>query len=97
VGICIASTQPFRAALGAKRRVCYLGNTADRHTQSVLKYCHLSQNSKSERGVDSLPPLRFEPITIGMLVHLSDRSAVPSLLQLKITISCVRGPENHVR
>jgi hypothetical protein len=30
LGICIAPTQPFQAALGAESRVCYLGNTADR-------------------------------------------------------------------
>jgi hypothetical protein len=32
-GICIAPTQPFRAALGAESRVCYPGNTADKQTQ----------------------------------------------------------------
>jgi hypothetical protein len=33
VGICIAPTEPFRAALGAESRVCYPGNTTDRQTQ----------------------------------------------------------------
>jgi hypothetical protein len=33
LGICIASTQPFWAALSAESRVCYPGNTADRQTQ----------------------------------------------------------------
>jgi hypothetical protein len=33
LGICIAPTQPFRAALDAESRVCYPGNTADRQTQ----------------------------------------------------------------
>jgi hypothetical protein len=30
LGICIAPTQPFRAALGAESRMCYLGNMADK-------------------------------------------------------------------
>jgi hypothetical protein len=33
LGICIAPTQPFRAALDAESRVCYPGNTANRQTQ----------------------------------------------------------------
>jgi hypothetical protein len=33
LGICIAPTQPFRAALATESRVCYTGNTADRQTQ----------------------------------------------------------------
>jgi hypothetical protein len=33
LGIYIAPTEPFRAALGVESRVCYLGNTADRQTQ----------------------------------------------------------------
>jgi hypothetical protein len=33
MGICIASTQPFRVALGAESRACYPDNTADRQTQ----------------------------------------------------------------
>jgi hypothetical protein len=33
LGICIAPTQLFRAALGAESRVCYPGNMADRQTQ----------------------------------------------------------------
>jgi hypothetical protein len=33
LGICIAPTQPFRAALGAESRVCYPGKTADRQRQ----------------------------------------------------------------
>jgi hypothetical protein len=35
----------------------------------------LAVNSKSERKVDSLLPLEFEPVTFGMLAYLSDRSA----------------------
>jgi hypothetical protein len=35
----------------------------------------LAVNSKSERKVDSLPPLGFEPVTFGTLAHFSDRSA----------------------
>jgi hypothetical protein len=45
VGICIAPTQPFRAALGAESRMCYPGNTANRQTQRGA----LAVNSKSER------------------------------------------------
>jgi hypothetical protein len=39
LGICIAPTQSFRAALGAKSSVCCPGNTADRQTQWALTYC----------------------------------------------------------
>jgi hypothetical protein len=35
----------------------------------------LAVNSKSKRKVNSLSPLGFEPVTFGMLVHLSDHSA----------------------
>jgi hypothetical protein len=35
----------------------------------------LAVNSKSERYVNSLPLLEFEPAIFRMLVHLSDRSA----------------------
>jgi hypothetical protein len=35
----------------------------------------LAVNSKSERKVNSLPPLGFEPVIFGMLAHLSDHSA----------------------
>jgi hypothetical protein len=48
-GICIAPTQPFRAALGAESRVCYPGNTADRQTQrGALTYNHLSQSTANQ-------------------------------------------------
>jgi hypothetical protein len=76
--ICIAPTQPFLAALGAESRLCYPGNTADRQTQrGALTYYHrsLAVNSKSERNVNSLPQLGFEPVIIGMLAHLSNHSA----------------------
>jgi hypothetical protein len=35
----------------------------------------LAVNSKSEQKVNSLPPLRFEPVIFGMLAHLSTHSA----------------------
>jgi hypothetical protein len=35
----------------------------------------LTVNSKSERKVNSLPLLGFEPVIFGMLAHLSDHSA----------------------
>jgi hypothetical protein len=35
----------------------------------------LAVNSKSEQKVNSLPPLRFEPVIFGMLEHLSNHSA----------------------
>jgi hypothetical protein len=35
----------------------------------------LAVNSKSERKVNSLPPLEFEPVIFRMLAHLSDHSA----------------------
>jgi hypothetical protein len=44
-------------------------------TMSAHVLLPLAVNSKSEQRVDSLPPLRFEPAIIGMLAHLSDRSA----------------------
>jgi hypothetical protein len=50
LGICIAPTLPFRAALGAESRVYYLGNTADRQTQWVLMYYHLSQSTANQNG-----------------------------------------------
>jgi hypothetical protein len=34
----------------------------------------LAVNSKSERKVNSLPPLGFELVIIGMLAHLSNLS-----------------------
>jgi hypothetical protein len=46
----IAPTQPFRAALGAKSRVCYLGNTADRQTQWALTYCYRLQSTANRNG-----------------------------------------------
>jgi hypothetical protein len=48
LGICIAPTQPFRAALGAESKVCYPGNTADRQIQWGLTYCHLSQSTANQ-------------------------------------------------
>jgi hypothetical protein len=34
----------------------------------------LAVNSKSERKINSLPPLGFEPVIFGMLAHLSNHS-----------------------
>jgi hypothetical protein len=48
LGICIAPTQPFRAALGAESKVCYPSNTADRQTQRALTYYHLSQSAANQ-------------------------------------------------
>jgi hypothetical protein len=81
-GICIASTQPFRAALGPESRVP--GNTA----MSAHVLLLLTVNSKSEQKVNSLPPLGFEPAIFGMLAHLSDRSAKSH--PHKIKVSCVQ-------
>jgi hypothetical protein len=61
-------------ALGAERRVCYPGNTADRQTQRGALTPPLAVNSKSERKVNSLPLLGFELVIIGMLAHLSNHS-----------------------
>jgi hypothetical protein len=36
----------------------------------------LAVNSKSERKVNSLPQLGFEPVIFGMLAHLSNHSAI---------------------
>jgi hypothetical protein len=40
----------------------------------------LAANSKSERKVDSLPPLGFKPVTIGTLVHHSAKSQLETLV-----------------
>jgi hypothetical protein len=50
LGICIAPTQPFRAALGAESRVCYPGNMADRQTQWAFTYYHLLQSTEIQNG-----------------------------------------------
>jgi hypothetical protein len=44
----------------------------------------LAVKSKSERKVDSLPLLGFEPVTFRMIAHFSDHSAKPHPL-----ISCL--------
>jgi hypothetical protein len=78
LGICIALTQPFRAALGAESRVCYLGNmnTADRQTPWALTYYHLSQSTANQNGkLVHCHRWEFEPVIFGMLAHLSDHSA----------------------
>jgi hypothetical protein len=46
----VYATQPFRAALDAKGRVCYSGNVADRQTQWALTYCYLSQSTVNQNG-----------------------------------------------
>jgi hypothetical protein len=40
----------------------------------------LAVNSKSERKVNSLPPLEFELVIIGMLAHLSNHSTKSQVL-----------------
>jgi hypothetical protein len=42
----------------------------------------LAVQSKSEWKVNSLPPLGFEPVTFGMITHLSDHSAKPLSLEV---------------
>jgi hypothetical protein len=70
LGICIAPTQPFWAALGSESRVCYNSRQANSMSAHVL--LSPAVNSKSERKVNSLPPLGFELYVIfGMLAHLS--------------------------
>jgi hypothetical protein len=91
LGICIAPTQPFRAALGAESRVCYPGNTADRQTMSAHLLPPLAVNSKSERKVNSLPPLGFELVIIGMLTHLSNHSTKSPPSHSKLCPRC--GPD----
>jgi hypothetical protein len=66
----------FRAALGAESRVCHPGNTTGRQTtRSAHVQPPLAVNSKSERKVNSLPPLGFQPVIFEMLMHLSNHSA----------------------
>jgi hypothetical protein len=60
-------------ALGAEKRVCYPGNTADSQPNPTL--LPLAVNSKSQPKVDSLPPLGLDSATFGILAHLSDCSA----------------------
>jgi hypothetical protein len=43
LGICIAPTQLFRAALGAERTLCYPNNTADSQPYWTLTNCNLLQ------------------------------------------------------
>jgi hypothetical protein len=71
VGVCTAPTQPFRAALGAESRVC---NSRQANSMSAHVLLPLAVNSKLERKVNSLPPLGFELVIIGMLAHLSKYS-----------------------
>jgi hypothetical protein len=71
LGIRLASTQPYWAALGAESRV-NPRNTGDDKPQWALP---LVVNSKSERKLDSLPPLGLELATFSMPVHLSNRLA----------------------
>jgi hypothetical protein len=49
----------------------------------------LAVNSKSERKVDSLPPLGLEPVTLGTVAHLSNRSAQSHLPK---SAGCVAAP-----
>jgi hypothetical protein len=68
--------QLYLAALGAESRVCYPGNTTDHQPQwAFTVLLPLAVNSKSERKVDSLPPLRLVSATFGTPAHFSDRSA----------------------
>jgi hypothetical protein len=83
--ICIAPTQPFRVALGAESRVCYLGNTAGRQPQWALAYCYLSQSSPKENERLIHCHSVFKPATFGMLAHLSDRLAKSHPLVLSVT------------
>jgi hypothetical protein len=50
LGICIAPTQSFRAALGGESRVCCPGNMVDRQTQWALTYYHLSLSTANQNG-----------------------------------------------
>jgi hypothetical protein len=77
-GICIVPNQPFRAAIDAESRVCLHSRQAYAMSAHVL--LHLSVNSTSERTVNSMSPLGFEPVIFGMLAHLylSDHSNQPS-------------------
>jgi hypothetical protein len=43
--------------------------------EAIVTLPPLAVNSKSERKVNSLPPLGFEPVIFGTLAHLSDHSA----------------------
>jgi hypothetical protein len=83
----MAPTKPFRAALGAESRVCYPANMTDRQANSMSAHVlpPLAVNSKSERKVNSLPLLGFEPVIFGMLAHLSDHSAKSQLLYFVVT------------
>jgi hypothetical protein len=68
VGICIAPTQPYWAALGTESRVCYPGNIAVSQPQWALTYCYLSQSTANQNKKSThwlcwgwiLPPLAHQ-------------------------------------
>jgi hypothetical protein len=66
----------------------------------------LTVNSKSERKVNSLPLLEFEPVIFGMLAHLSNHSAKSHppmhgehqlLRNIHLTSLCNRHRHHHRR
>jgi hypothetical protein len=63
------------AALGAESRVSYPSTSRQANSMSAHILPPLAFNSKSERKVNSLPLLGFEPVILGMLTHLSNHSS----------------------
>jgi hypothetical protein len=79
LGICIAPTQPFRAALGAEQSV--LPGQHSRQANSMIRALKHQVNSKS----NSQPPLEFEPF-FGMLAHFTSLTTRPSLTQIIVGV-----------
>jgi hypothetical protein len=75
VGICIAPTQRYWAALRPERRMCHLGNTADRQPQWALTHCYLLQSTASQNEKLTRCHHWNLKANFSMLAHLPDRSA----------------------
>jgi hypothetical protein len=74
LGICIAPIPALPAALGAESRVCYPGNTAGKLNEERSRTTTSRSQQQIRTKVNSLPPLGFELVIIGMLAHLSNHS-----------------------
>jgi hypothetical protein len=93
LGICIAP----KPALPGGSRYCEQSVLPGLHgrqtnsTRSAHVQPPLAVNSKSERKVNSLPPLGFELVIIGMLAHLSNHSTKShSHINNKSVLKCLR-------
>jgi hypothetical protein len=88
LGICIAPTQPFRAALAAESRVCYLGNTEDRKLNERSRTT--TSRSQQQIGTESWDAGIWTRVIFGMLAHLSNHSAKSHPLNVSRRLTCWR-------